>query len=134
MKSRNSQEPMCEDIVAFSVKFGLPQPDKPTILAKDVMDYRIDFIQEELDELIEAQVNDDLEGMLDALVDIMYVTLGTAWLMNLPILDAWDRVHHANMQKVRVENSSDPRSKRNHHLDIVKPDNWVRPYLKDLLS
>ena len=134
MKSRNSQEQMCKDIEAFSIKFGLPQPENSGFLEDEDMRYRINFIQEELDELNEAWNDGDLEGALDALVDIMYVTLGTAWLMNLPILDAWDRVHHANMQKVRVENSSDPRSKRNHHLDIVKPDNWVRPYLKDLLS
>ena len=130
---RNSKERMFEAIKAFSIKFELPQLRHPGFLDPDDMVYRIDFIQEELDELIDATDAGDLEGALDALVDIMYVTLGTAWLMNLPIMDAWDRVHHANMQKERVVTNTDPRSKRHHHLDIVKPTDWHPPILKDLL-
>ena len=134
--SRNSKERMFEDIKAFSTKFELPQTEKPGFLIPEDMTYRIDFIQEELDELIDATDAGDLEGALDALVDIMYVTLGTAWLMNLPIEKAWERVHHANMQKVRADFTSldDPRSKRNHPWDIVKPHGWMPPYLKDLLE
>ena len=134
MKSQNSQEKMCEDIIAFSTKFGLPQLEKPGFLESEDMEYRINFVQEELNELWQSYNTNDLEGTLDALVDLMYVVLGTAWLMNLPILDAWDRVHHANMQKARAENAEDPRSKRRNHLDIVKPMDWRPPYLKDLLE
>lgn len=131
---RNSKERMFEDIKAFSIKFGLPKLKYPGFLDPDDMVYRIDFIQEELDELIDATDAGDLEGALDALVDIMYVTLGTAWLMNLPIEKAWERVHHANMQKVRADSLADPRSKRNHPWDIVKPKDWVSPLLKDLIE
>ena len=133
-KLRNSQELMCENINAFSIKFGLPQLENPGFLKPEDMMYRLEFIQEELDELYGAHQDRNLEEALDALVDIMYVVLGTAWLMNLPIMDAWDRVHHANMQKERVVTNTDPRSKRHHHLDIVKPDGWIPPNLKDLLS
>ena len=130
----NSKSKMCEDIKAFNVKFELPQLEKPGFLKPKDMTYRIDFIQEELDELIDATDADDLEGALDALTDILYVTLGTAWLMNLPIEKAWERVHHANMQKVRADSLADPRSKRNHPWDIVKPKDWVSPLLKDLIE
>ena len=134
VKSRNLQELMCDNINAFSVKFGLPQLENPGFLKEEDMKYRLKFILEELNELVSASEEMNLEGTLDALVDIVYVALGTAWLMNLPIMDAWDRVHHANMQKERVVTNTDPRSKRHHHLDIVKPDGWIPPNLKDLLS
>ncbi len=134
MKSQNSREKMCEDIDAFSIKFGLPQLEKPGFLDAEDMEYRVRFIEEEYHELLQAYSSHDLEGALDALTDMMYVILGTAWMMNLPIMDAWDRVHQANMQKVRVDNADDPRSKRKHHLDIVKPEGWRPPRFTDLLT
>ena len=133
VKSQNLREKMCEDINAFSVKFGLPQLEKPGFLDVKDMEYRVRFIEEEFHELMKSYGDHNLEGALDALTDMMYVILGTAWMMNLPIMDAWDRVHHTNMQKERATDANDPRSKRKHHLDIVKPEGWIAPHFEDLL-
>ena len=131
-QSQSLQELMVKNIEEFSTKFKLPQLDKPGFLDDDLMMFRLLFIREEVDELNLAMVYEDLEDALDALVDIMYVVLGTAWMMNLPIMDAWDRVHAANMKKVRVENASE--SKRNSSYDLKKPDGWEPPDLSDLVT
>ena len=130
-KSRNSQELMCENVEAFSIKFGIPQLEESGFLEPDDMMFRLEFIQEEMDEFTEAYNERDLAGALDALVDIMYVAIGTAYMMNLPILDAWERVHHANMQKVKVKNVSE--SKRGSIHDLRKPEGWTPPDLSDLV-
>ena len=131
-QSQSLQELMVKNIEEFSTKFKLPQLDKPGFLDDDLMMFRLLFIREEVDELNLAMVYEDLEDALDALVDIMYVVLGTAWMMNLPIMDAWDRVHAANMKKVRVENASE--SKRNSSYDLKKPEGWSPPDLSDLVT
>jgi predicted HAD superfamily Cof-like phosphohydrolase len=78
-----------------------------------------------------------LERQLDALVDSIYVKLGTAYLQFGAdrFREAWRRVVVANMGKVRadaaVEGSTD--SGREKKYDIVKPPGWTAPDHKDLV-
>ena len=132
-KLQSSQGSMVDDIHEFSKRFRLPQPDKPELLDNYDMEYRVSFIQEELRELQYSHDDEDMEGVLDALVDLVYVALGTAWLMNLPFEEAWNRVHEANLEKERATSHEDPRSKRHHRWDIVKPKGWKPARFKDLL-
>ena len=39
----------------------------------------------------------------DALIDLTYVAMGTAYMMGLPWQDLWDEVQRANMSKVRAK-------------------------------
>ena len=66
------------------------------------------------------------------LVDLSYGCMKVASALNWNFTEAWARVHHANMQKVRVERIED--SKRGSVFDIVKPSGWVAPDLSDLVS
>ena len=93
--------------------------------------FRTDFMQEELTEIEEAHNIGDIEAVFDGLLDLAYVVLGTAWMMNLDFEEGWNRVHHANMQKVRVKNASE--SKRGSSYDCKKPEGWTPPYLGDLV-
>ena len=122
------------DIADFHNKFELPRAAKPSMLEIPDMAFRIQFLFEEMQELVDGFETENLEEQFDALIDLVYVALGTAWLMGLPFADGWARVHEANMKKVRCESADDPRSKRKHHFDIVKPEGWEPPYLKDLIS
>ncbi len=133
VNSQNSQDSILKDVDTFSKKFRLPQVDKPGFPTKSFMMYRVAFLQEEIDELHCAFFDDDLEKAFDALLDIMYVAIGTAWIMNLPLQEGWDRVHQANMKKVRADGPSDSRSKRNSTYDVVKPEGWTPPRFNDLL-
>ena len=128
MKSIFTTDPV-QDIAEFHEHFKLPQrehgkrPDPQMIL------FRLKFLAEELHELNVAAAHDDLEGMLDALVDLAYVAMGTAWLLNLDFNAAWMTVHKANMQKQRAEKPSD--SKRGTTFDVVKPKGWQAPDFKN---
>lgn len=51
---------------------------------------------------------------------------------NLPFYMAWDRVHAANMRKVRA--TAEEQSKRGSKLDVIKPPGWEAPDHKDLVE
>jgi predicted HAD superfamily Cof-like phosphohydrolase len=134
------------DVGDFQQKFEIPRLRKPGFLSHDEMKFRINFLKEELNEFIQAYGKADLEEALDALIDLEYVLLGTAILMGFagpPPLGAktkrgtiwnaaWERVHKANMKKVKVTKIED--SKRESLLDIIKPEGWKPPQFKDLLQ
>ncbi len=143
---------MMLDIVAFHQKFGLEYVGKPRILDSDLFKFRRNFMQEELDEyseeqagLVVALTSDDgepdnrrialgLHQQLDALIDLVYVTLGAAYLQfgadNFH--EAWRRVQVANMAKARCERKED--SKRGSTFDVIKPEGWQAPDHHDLVK
>lgn len=116
------------DIEEFHRKFGLDYNHLPRELPLDLKDFRTQFMQEELDEYSNGS---NLETKMDSLIDLVYVTLGTSYLHGFLFREGWNRVHHANMKKVRAQ--SVDQSKRGSTFDIVKPEGWGPPYLTDLL-
>lgn len=120
------------DILAFHQKFGLLYGGPTRALPVELATFRQRFMQEELDEYCEADAHGDKAKMLDALVDLVYVALGTAHLHGFNFDEAWRRVHLANMAKVRVERPED--SKRGSGFDVVKPPGWTPPDLSDLVK
>jgi len=138
---------MFEDIRAFHEKFGLEYNGKPRMLPEELSDFRFKFLQEEMEEYAVNEVqgqnelgqfNDGgsvelaLDGMLDALVDLVYVAMGTAYMHGFDFEEAWKRVHEANMAKVRAEKPDD--SKRGSTYDVVKPEGWTPPSHLDLVK
>ena len=142
------QGQLFRDIGRFHDKFELePTGDPEHRLPDDVLQFRIMFMYEELQEYVDAiggtwccpGVNVDpskfdVEKAFDALIDLVYVALGTAFLHRFPFNEGWDRVQAANMKKVRASGNDDPLSKRKHNKDVVKPPGWVPPVLLDLLD
>ena len=140
------------DIQDFHKKFGLVYDGNARHLPPDLIEFRRRFLGEELDEYNESSdlttvelstSNPDgaehqvitklLSDQLDALVDLVYVALGTAYLQGFDFDEAWRRVHAANMAKKKAEpDGSD--SKRGSPHDVVKPEGWVAPDLIDLVS
>lgn len=125
------------DITAFHEKFGLAYHGGPRLLEKDLRDFRLKFMQEELDEYDSASLpiideKPQLAECLDGLVDLVYVALGTSYLHGFNFREAWRRVHEANMRKIRVERAS--QSKRGSTFDVIKPEGWVAPDLSDLVE
>ena len=73
----------------------------------------------------------DTAGALDALVDIVYIALGTAWLFNLPFEKAWKEVQRANMEKIRAKDTT---GKRGTKFDVIKPKNWKPPNIDQIVE
>lgn len=122
---------MYDDVGEFHRRFELPHStdgNPPAALELSDLTYRIGFMLEELCEFNRAASQDDLAGMLDALVDLVYVAMGTAQLKRLPFNEAWVEVHRANMAKERG-----PTAARGHHLDVRKPKDWTPPLIEPII-
>ncbi len=119
ISAKTENPDLLADIDDFHRKFMFEprypgQPLDPQLTA-----FRVRFIAEELHELTTALKKSHVPEILDAIVDILYVAAGTAWLLGLPLAEAWERVHATNMKKVRAKRPSD--SKRGSEWDVVKP-------------
>lgn len=137
---------MIDDIQDFHDRFDIAYYGKPRNLPYDLMEFRENFMAEELqeyshacyncdmaiDENDRAEVTHQLEQQLDALVDLIYVALGTAHLQGFDIEEAWKRVHEANMKKIRTPSAD--ASQRGNKYDVIKPPDWVPPSHKDLVE
>jgi predicted HAD superfamily Cof-like phosphohydrolase len=119
------------DVYDFHRKFELPRPEGFRPLSYELFKFRQRFLQEELDEFIEAYNRQEHEKVLDALVDLVYVAIGTAVMMGADFNAAWRLVHEANMLKVRAVRAED--SKRMTTYDVVKPHGWKAPDLSHLV-
>jgi predicted HAD superfamily Cof-like phosphohydrolase len=138
------------DVEAFHKKFNLEYNGPPRALLGELRKFRKDFILEEANEY--ASAGSDLEHMLtndpdndqttvllaeqlDALIDLLYVALGAAYLQGFTrsmFVEAWNRVQEANMAKIRAARASD--SKRGTTFDVVKPPGWAPPFHLDLVE
>lgn len=144
---------MTKDVADFHAKFGLEYGGPPRHLPPDLGPFRTKFMAEELAEYITKFKGDqanltslvgylveknalqepqDLEHQLDALVDLVYVALGTAYLHGFNFDEAWRRVHAANMKKVRAQRAE--QSLRGSTFDVVKPEGWTPADLSDLVQ
>lgn len=121
---------LSKDVHDFSTKFELPRRAIGTPPSQAMLAFRVKFMAEELAEFVRAAKKHDLAEMTDALVDLVYVAIGTAWMLNLPFDPAWDRVQIANMTKRRAQEGE---SKRGGTLDLIKPPGWKKPDIRSLL-
>jgi len=100
---------------------GIGPADSPTLVSGEYCTARANFMSEEIDEFLEAALGGDLVGVADALGDVVYVAVGTALTMGIPLDKVWDLIQSANMRKVKGM------TKRGIANDAVKPDGWVGP-------
>ena len=119
-------------IKEFHTKFKLDYEGPPRSLERGLLEFRINFMDEELSEYIRASEDSRMTDQLDALVDLIYVALGTAYLQGFNFNEAFKRVHEANMNKVRAPSTKE--SLRNSEYDVVKPKDWKPADLSDLVK
>lgn len=89
---------------------------------REFLKFRINFLQEELDEMKNA---DNAEDVVDALIDLCVVAIGTLDSFDVDSHKAWNEVLKANMKKkVGIKES------RPNPLglpDLIKPPGWKAP-------
>jgi predicted HAD superfamily Cof-like phosphohydrolase len=126
------KDTLLKDIDAFHKKFKFEKNEKVGIPDNnELVNFRTSFLMEELAEYTQAITKKDAAGALDALVDIVYIALGTAWLFNLPFERAWDQVQKANMSKIRTKSKS---KKRGTSFDVIKPKGWIPPDIEQIIE
>lgn len=102
-----------------------------------VIELRAKLIKEEvaaelfpaLNKLMQHASPENITEVADALVDSVYVLLGTAVALDLPWQELWDEVHRSNMAKVH----SDGSIKRREDGKILKPEGWKPPDLHTII-
>ena len=94
--------PFIDEVQEFNDTMGKPNNYEPTIPEDWQWKFVYDFIMEELEEYKEACQKGDIVGVLDALCDITYVSLGNGTLLHGlkgKIWKAYQEVQASNMSK-----------------------------------
>jgi predicted HAD superfamily Cof-like phosphohydrolase len=120
-----------DDVRDFHKKYGLTTD--PNVGNAEWLTFREKFMDEELAEFKKARLEGNPADMFDALLDLVYVAMGTADGLGWPWQAGWDRVQAANMSKVRAERDG-ANSKRGSGFDVVKPAGWKAPDHSDLVA
>jgi|TARA_B110000977_G_C10970655_1_gene452182 hypothetical protein len=89
------------------------------------LEFRMNFLDEELTETKNAVKNNDPEEIVDGLIDLCVVAIGTLDAFGIDAYKAWNQVHTANMSK-----ESGVKPSRPNPLglpDLIKPEGWTGP-------
>ena len=119
------------DMNNMHAKYGVHKwvknnPDK----LRKYLEFRINFLQEELDETQRAAfIYEDPEEIVDGLIDLCVVAIGTLDAFGVDANAAWDEVLKANMAK---EVGVKPERPNPLGLpDLMKPEGWEPPSHED---
>jgi len=119
-----------QDISDMHDKYGVrPAIEKMNNLnLRTFLNFRINFLKEELRETMDAANNAgyvDAEEVVDGLIDLCVVAIGTLDAFGVDANKAWDAVLKANMNKeVGVkETRPNPLGLP----DLIKPEGWTAP-------
>ena len=120
-----------DDIAAMHTKFSVNENvrklDKDMLL--EFLKFRARFLQEELDELNQGIDTMDADLIVDSLVDLLVVAIGTLDAYEVDAHEAWNRVHAANMTKSPGIKASRPN--KFGLPDLIKPADFVSPQHHD---
>ena len=94
---------------------------------RQYLDFRMRFLEEELNETKAAASAErvDAEEVVDGLIDLCVVAIGTLDAFGVNAYSAWSAVHEANMNKEVGVKASRPNPLG--LPDLVKPEGWRAP-------
>lgn len=115
-------------------KFGVHEVvdlmDKETL--QKFLEFRISMMEEELEEIKDANYNEDPEELIDGIIDLIVFAAGTLDLYDIDGNKAWNEVLRANLEKkVGIkEGRENPFGLP----DLIKPEGWIGPSHSDNIS
>jgi predicted HAD superfamily Cof-like phosphohydrolase len=89
------------------------------------------LIEEEFNELVTAETNNDPVEQLDALIDILVVTIGAIHSMGADAEGAWKEVMRTNFAKIDHETG---KVRKREDGKVLKPVGWTAPNLKPFIK
>ena len=109
----------------FGVREAVEKMDKDQLL--EFLAFRLRFLEEELTETRRASAvhQRDNEEIVDGLIDLCVVAIGTLDAFNVDAHKAWDEVLKANMTKEVGVKATRPNPLG--LPDLIKPEGWVGP-------
>jgi predicted HAD superfamily Cof-like phosphohydrolase len=91
----------------------------------------LDLITEEYNELKEAVIENDRVEQLDALVDILVVTMGAIRAGGFDGEGAWEEVMKTNFAKIDAETG---KVRKREDGKVLKPEGWKAPKLAQFID
>jgi predicted HAD superfamily Cof-like phosphohydrolase len=86
-------------VKTFMESFGQEVKDKPKLPDENIVDLRLNLINEEFVELLNATNEGDIVSIADALTDLLYVVYGAGHAFGLNLDKCFEEVHESNMSK-----------------------------------
>ena len=119
-----------EKVGLFMTTFGQEVKKRPSLSSDKINNLRINLIQEELNEFMEAISNKDLKEAADALTDILYVTYGAGHAFGINLDNCFDEVQRSNMSKL----GNDGKPIYNDKGKVMKGPNYFKPDLNKFVA
>lgn len=128
----NSMNPLLRKVAEFHKAFNIENQIVPTIPSKEVIALRYKLALEELEEFKEAAEKEDLVEIFDALVDQLYILLGTvhAFGMGVALEEGFYEVHRSNMTKLGADGKPIYREDGK----VIKSDKFDPPNLQRIIK
>lgn len=98
---------------------------------KDQFELYVSLIAEECQELQDAVSAEDKEEILDALLDIVVVTIGAMHSLGVDSEGGWKEVMRSNFDKI---DSKTGKVRKREDGKVLKPLGWVPPNLKPFVK
>ena len=123
------------DINDMHYKFGATEwvenmhRSKNYKVLKDFLAFRLDFLEEEFEETQAAFFKNDSKEVVDGLIDLIVIAIGTLDLFKCDADEVWDKIHNSNMLKEPGANKS--RQNPFGLPDMVKPEGWLGPRITE---
>jgi len=116
-----------KDINKMHRKYGVHEwvANASAFQLRKYIEFRFDFLKEEMDETREAIIYEDSEELVDGLIDLCVVAIGTLDAMGVSAHKAWNEVYKANMTKEVGEKPERPNPLG--IPDLIKPEGWKAP-------
>lgn len=86
--------------------------------------FRMELLQEEFEETTQAVIDRDAEEIVDGLIDLIVIAIGTLELSGVSTGKAWNEVMRANFDKKRGVKKGRESSGG---FDVIKPEGWKGP-------
>jgi len=117
------------EVGKFMETFGQEVQTSPKLPKYAVQMLRLSLILEEYTELEDAVAEGHMEGIADALTDILYVTYGAGHAFGIDLDKCFEEVQRSNMSKLGADGKPIYRDDGK----IMKGGNYSEPDLKKVL-
>lgn len=117
------------DVKDFQTAFEQRVGTKPEFPDMEERMLRTKLLYEEFNEYLDAEKNNNLIGVADAIADMIYIACGTAASYGIPLDEIWEEVHNSNMAKL-----VDGKALKREDGKILKPKGWRPPNLLKLMG
>lgn len=114
----------------FHKTFGHEIEESPSWPTPEVLDLRVDLIEEELEELKEGLSHGSFVEVADALTDLLYVIYGMGHTFGIDLDSCFEEVHSSNMSKLGADGKPIYREDGK----VLKGPNYRKPNLEKIIE